>query len=87
MNELSERFPNDLEYGVSLDTTLPVSEGFTSAQATAGSTTAGSTAAATVSSFGNPRRGCALASGSWGRDPAALLSCCPLIDTPSPCRR
>ena len=29
MAELSERFPNDLEYGVSLDTTLPVSEGIT----------------------------------------------------------
>ncbi len=29
MSELSERFPNDLEYGVSLDTTLPVSEGIT----------------------------------------------------------
>ena len=27
MNELSERFPAGLEYGVSLDTTLPVSEG------------------------------------------------------------
>ena len=27
MDELSERFPGGLEYGVSLDTTLPVSEG------------------------------------------------------------
>jgi hydrophobic/amphiphilic exporter-1 (mainly G- bacteria), HAE1 family len=29
MDELSARFPADLEYGVSLDTTLPVSEGIT----------------------------------------------------------
>jgi HAE1 family hydrophobic/amphiphilic exporter-1 len=27
MKQLAERFPNDLQYGVSLDTTLPVSEG------------------------------------------------------------
>ncbi len=29
MEELSARFPSDLQYGVSLDTTLPVSEGIT----------------------------------------------------------
>ncbi len=29
LDELSKRFPDDLEYGISLDTTLPVSEGIT----------------------------------------------------------